>query len=218
MTGAARLACSFALALAACGGDDDGDDEAAIVQDSEAAEQPSAVSATCQPPPDCLPIVSLINLGVCCSDTLRCGLDLSPIAAIAPMYPELASMFELDPARPCTPRSRIFSEVNSPQPKRIAVDGGVDVLIAPTCLGRLFTATPMAGCCLNNNTCGYDTHLANGTFRELSGAAAGTFAVPRCLTATELNALLAANDLAAWSHVPKANGTCDYATLDAALK
>lgn len=214
MTHGRRLVSVFALALAACGGDDESVNE----PDAEAREQPSVISATCQPPPDCLPIVSLINIGVCCSDTLRCGLDLSPIAAVAPMYPELAGMFELDPTKPCTPRSRIFAEVSSAQPKRIAVDGGVDVLIAPTCQGRLFTATPMAGCCLSNNTCGYDTHLANATFRELAGAAPGTFGVAQCVTATELNAKLAANGLAAWSHVPKANGSCDYATLDAALK
>lgn len=34
-------------------------------------EQPSAISAAGVPPVDCSPLVSLIDIGVCCSDTLR---------------------------------------------------------------------------------------------------------------------------------------------------
>jgi hypothetical protein len=202
-----RLAAAL-LALAACGGDDDG----------ETVAEPSAISSTCTPPADCLPIVSLVNIGVCCSDTLRCGFDLTPIASARPMYPELGSVFEVDPDKPCWPRANLFLEHPSPNTERIQVAGGDDVLITPTCQGRLFTTTPLPGCCTPNNTCGYDTHLARNTFHELARASEAAFSEPECLTAAALNAELRANDLAAWAYVPAASGTCDYEALDAMLR
>jgi len=201
------------LVLAACGGDDNDADE----REPEVLEQPSAISPTCEPPPDCLPIVSLINIGVCCSDTLRCGFDLSPVAAVGPMYPELKGVFEVDPEKPCVPRSQAFLELPRPEPTRIVVDAGPDVLITPSCTGRGFTTTPLAGCCLPNNACGYDTHLVRSTFVALSKASDVAFTQPECLTASELNAQLTANGLAAWAYLPAATGTCDYAALDAML-
>lgn len=121
------------LTFAACGGD---------APAPATMERPSAISVACVPPPDCLPIVSLVNIDVCCSDTLRCGFDLSP------------------------------------------------------------------------NICGYDTHLARDTFDELSDSSLHpAFAKPECWTASELNAQLRDNDLAAWAYVPDASGRCDYAAL-----
>ena len=197
-------------ALAACGGGD--------VPVPETREQPSAISATCVPPPDCLPIVSLVHIDVCCSDTLRCGFDLSPIAAVAPMYPELAGVFDVDPDKPCWPRSQAYVAMLSSQPARVAVEGGDDVLIAPTCEGRVFTATPLPGCCRPDNSCGYDTHLARNTFDELAGSGPhAAFAKPECWSASELNAQLEDNGLAAWAYVPEASGSCNYEALSASL-
>lgn len=186
---------------------------------TEPEEQPSEISPTCEPPPDCLPIVSLLNLGVCCSETLRCGIDVSPVAAVAPMHPELAATFGVDPEKPCWPRARLFLEVPTPETLRIEVDDGEDVLIAPSCGGRLVTTTQMLGCCRRDNTCGYDTHLVRGTFHALSsGASAEAFSSAECLNATELNARLRDSELEAFAHVPPSTGDCDYAALDAALQ
>lgn len=185
----------------------------------EPEEQPSEISASCEPPPECLPIVSLINLGVCCSETLACGLDVSPITSAAPMYPELATRFDIDPEKPCWPRSRIFLEVPTPASSRIEVADGDDVLIAPSCAGRLVTTTPMLGCCRPDNTCGYDTHLVRETFHSLSrGASAEAFTQPECLTASELNTRLRDHELAAFAYVPASEGECDHAALDAELR
>jgi hypothetical protein len=197
--------------LAACGGGD--------ARASETLEQPSAISAACVPPPDCLPIVSLVNIDVCCSDTLRCGFDLSSTAALEPMYPELTGVLDVDPDKPCWPRSQIYLKLPSSRAARVAVDGGPDVLIAPSCQSRVFAATPLPGCCLPDDSCGYDTHFARNTFEELSGTGAHpAFAEPRCWSASELNAQLEANGLAAWAYVPDASGECDYAALSAALR
>lgn len=195
------------LLLAACAGGDDDD----------VREQPSAISSRCTSPPDCLPIVSLINIDVCCSEQLRCGFDLTAIVETAPMYPEIAEVFEVDPDKPCWPRSRIFLPLPETEPQRVSGEGGADVLITPSCQGRLFTATPLAGCCLPDNTCGYDTHLARNTFRELAGLSDGAFEQPQCLSASELNTQLAAHELAAWAYIPPSSGSCDYARLDAEL-
>lgn len=198
------------LLLAACGG---GGDSAPTTLE----EEPSAISTSCTPPPDCLPIVALVNIDVCCSDTLRCGFDLTPVAAIAPMYPEIAGVLDLDPAKPCWPRSKLYRELPSSAAERVRVEDGADVLIAPSCQGRLFTATPLPGCCMPDDTCGYDTHLARNTFHELARASEAAFEHPECLSASALNAELKANDLAAWAYVPAASGTCDYQALDALL-
>jgi hypothetical protein len=127
-------------------------------------------------------------------------------------------LFDVESGKPCWPRSQVFLELPSPEPARIAVDGGQDVLITQSCTGRGFTTTPLAGCCLPNNTCGYDTHIARSTFVALSKASSIGFTQPECLTASELNAQLAANGLAAWAYLPAATGTCDYAALDAMLQ
>jgi hypothetical protein len=186
---------------------------------AEPDEQPSEISPTCEPPPDCLPIVSLFNLGVCCSETLRCGIDVSPVANIAPMHSELAATFDVDPAKPCWPRARLFKAVPTPESNRIEVDDGEDVLITPSCEGRLVTTTQMLGCCRPDNTCGYDTHLVRGTFQALStGASTEAFSSAECLDASELNARLRDSQLEAFAHVPAASGDCDYAALDAALQ
>ena len=186
---------------------------------NEPEEQASAISPTCEPPPDCLPIVSLINLGVCCSETLRCGIDVSPVAGVAPMYPGLANRFQLDPAMPCWPRAQLFFEVPTPEPRRIDVGDGEDVLIAPSCPGRLVTTTQMLGCCRPDNTCGYDTDLVRNTFDALSkGASAEALSKPECLNATELNTRLRDNELEAFAYIPESAGHCDYAALDAELQ
>jgi hypothetical protein len=205
------------VALAACGGEDHA--VTAQADAAEPSERPSAISADCTPPPDCLPIVSLINLDVCCSDTLRCGFDLTPIAAIAPMYPELASVVDVDPEAPCWPRSSAFFELPTAAAERISVEGGDDVLITPDCPARLFAATELSGCCLPDDGCGYATQMARFTFHELSGQSdPSTFTQPECLSATQLNAELRDGGLAAWAYVPESKGHCDFASLDAQLK
>lgn len=209
----------FLLACAtSCGGDDPPAPTTSTQPHAKPEEQSSAISPTCEPPPDCLPIVSLINLDVCCSETLRCGLDVSPLTLLAPMYPDLASRFEIDPAKPCWPRDRLFFEVPTPEATRIEVDDGADVLLAPSCAGRLVTTTQMLGCCRPDNTCGYDTSLVVNTFNALSkGASADALSKPECLSASELNARLRDNQLEAFAYVPSSAGECDYATLDASL-
>ena len=198
------------LTLAACGSDE---------PSTEIEEQPSEISPTCKPPPDCLPITSLIDVGVCCSDTLRCGLDVSPIVASAPMYPELAALFEIDPAKPCWPRAKLFIQWPTREPSRVDVEDGDDVLITPRCQGRLVTSTPMPGCCRPDDTCGYDTHLVRNTFNALTGGASVPgFSQPECLRANELNARLRDHELEAFAYVPEATGSCEYARLAAELR
>jgi len=193
-------------------------DTTEYVDANTAVEQPSAIANACVPPADCLPIVSLINIGVCCSESLRCGFDLSPLAAIAPMYPELAQTLAIEPDKACWPRSKIFLEVPSSESQRIAVEGGTDVLVARTCTTRAFTSVSLHGCCLPDNHCGYDTHVARSTFKALQPAGAAGFQQAECLSAAALNARLEDNGLAAFAHLPAATGECDYAELDAALK
>jgi len=203
------------LSLAACGSDSDdtSDDASAIV-----TEEPTAVSASCVPPPDCLPVVQQFNLSVCCSETLRCGFDMSPLAEVAPMHPEIAALFDVDPDKPCWPRPKLFVPLPEYKPERIAVKGGADILVTPTCQGRVFAATPMYGCCRPDNTCAYDTHVVRSAFDSLAGKGPRpAFATPQCWTADEVNAQLAANDLGAWAYIPEASGTCDYAALNASL-
>jgi hypothetical protein len=185
----------------------------------DAAEQPSAISASCELPADCLPITSLVEVGVCCSQTLRCGFDLSPLAAVASMYPELMGSFDVEPDKPCWPRAKFFVELPRSAATRIPVEGGADILVTPDCQGRAFTTTPLPGCCLPGGSCGYATHLARHTFNELSvNTAEEAFTHAQCLTASDLNAQLRANDLAAWAYLPPASGRCDFAALDAALR
>jgi hypothetical protein len=207
------------LGLAACAGDDADDHvhsdagSAATPDRPEAKEERSAISPSCVPPADCLAIrSSFVNVGVCCSETLRCGFDLSILDGIGG-----AEGFDFDPSKPCWPRSDVFVEFDGLAERRVAAASGPDILTTPDCKGRVVVNTQLAGCCLPSDACGYSTHLAASAFAVLAGNKNDPFTGPECVSASELNAQLAASELAAWAYVPAAQGSCDYAAIDARL-
>jgi hypothetical protein len=183
-----------------------------------AVEHASVVDPSCVPPPDCSPIRDLINIDVCCSDTLRCGWDLTQIANITAMHPEDYGLFGIDPAAPCAPRGALFFEA-APQPEKRVAGAGDDILVTPGCTSRNFVNTLLAGCCLPDDTCGLSTAGSMSVFvallREDFERAPFTFA--ECVHPKELNAQLAETALAPWAFVPPSKGKCDYDALDARL-
>jgi hypothetical protein len=221
----ARMRTRLALALIVSSACVDHPDDAsaksrdASIEDASTpdAEQRSAVDPSCVPPPDCLPIVNLINVGVCCSDTLRCGWDVTDFAKAAAMEPQLDTL-GFDLATACWPRGDLYYEVPAPPEKRVAAASG-DILLAADCTSRSFAGSLLAGCCLPDDTCGFSTQGALSAFKALlmQGDEPEPFTSAECVTPKELNAQLADSKLVAWAHVPASKGKCDYAALDAKL-
>jgi hypothetical protein len=194
---------------------DSGVEDASIV---EVLEHASVVDPSCVPPPDCLPIKNFINIGVCCSETLRCGWDLTDFVQVAAMSPDAFDLFGLDAAAPCSPRGAIFFEA-PPQPEKRVKGAGDDILITPDCTARNFANSLLSGCCLPNDSCGLSTAGSMSVFvallREDFEREPFTFA--ECVSPRALNAQLADSALAAWAYVPPSKGKCDYVALAARL-
>lgn len=184
----------------------------------EAVEHASKIDPSCVPPPDCMPITNFINIGVCCSETLRCGWDVSDFTRIAAMYPDAYKQFGLDPENPCAPRGSLYFEA-PPGPEERIVGAGDDILVTPDCTSRYFTSALLAGCCLPNNTCGLSTADAKSAFVTLlqEDFKREPFTFAECVLPKQLNEQLASSALAAWAFVPPSKGKCDYAALDARL-
>lgn len=187
------------------------------------AEKASAIDPSCAPPPDCLPIQNLINIDACCSETLRCGWDISDVVRNASMYPDQAAAlasFDIDADKPCVPRGVLFFEAPSQPAKRVPAPGG-DILLTPDCTSRTIANSLLAGCCLPDDTCGLSTQGALSAFKALLAHVQGDptepFTSPECVSPKALNAQLADSKLEAWAFIPASEGACSYAALDAML-
>ena len=185
-------------------------------------EQASAVSSTCTLPADCKPIALPLAMNVCCSETLRCGFDFTPLIFMYEaiklsgdadhVYPA-----DFDPAKPCLPRSTIFLDYASTTEERVKNENGEDILITPACLGRQIATLYYPGCCMPSGACGLSTHMTADSLKIFVNQADEPFTHLECVSAFELNAQIRESLMSPTAYFPETTGSCDYAEIEGRL-
>jgi len=217
---------ALALSPIACG------DDASLPAPSRTVAPPTTVDAgplpedgegACTVAPSCADVsVKEIVYNACCTTVSSCGYLLTePTAEFLMLFPQITDFYAMvakdDPNHRCAPESWFFGPRPGLYEHRVEPDEGGDILITPTCDSFTVGAFILPGCCLPDSTCGLSTDESWPTLEYLSDSSGLPFERPQCVTADELNAqFLDSGALAAFART-RANGTCNYAELDAML-
>lgn len=202
-------------------------DAALPVLPNDAQVQGDAIAApdaqqACTIPADCPDVkAQFFSLKACCTAKYACGYELPMLDELtASQFPDTKDFFAMhtqgDPNGRCAPSTLFFGAREGLYDHRVEPDEGPDILITPTCMSYTLGAFILPGCCLPNNTCALSTDESAPTLQVLANGAEAPFTKPECVPAATLNQQLREAGLASFART-EASGTCNYATLSAAL-
>lgn len=180
---------------------------------------PRGTPGRCTLPSSCRTVNTIaFELRACCLSESVCGYDLvRPAELSEAFFGPLADGSPIAKGT-CVPADRVFRAAPGESEERVAVEGGPDILVTPSCDSRILGGFSLPGCCMPNNQCGVSTHNTADTLGVLVvGLSPPGFTRIQCMPVDTLNMQFRQTNLAGFGQLPVSNQSCDFKAVDAML-
>lgn len=184
----------------------------------------------CTLPPDCKDVRTPgLNLNVCCTKKLACGIDMKPMIdglldpnnGISTIFIREVIRATLPPGtdlkRPCLTPTSLWMPSPSLPDQRVYATPERDIVLAEKCPSLMLSGFPVYGCCMPDNKCGLSTHYVLSDMRMLSSTPE-KIGPAQCTTAAGVTEMVKNTNISQFTPLPTPRATsCDYAKLYASL-